>query len=299
MVPVVLFVFKRTDTLSVTLDSLRRNHVQKLIVYADAARTEGESSSVAAVRKMISAIDWCDVECHYRERNVGLGVNIRDGVAKALETYESVIVCEDDLEFVDGTIDYMSAALERYASDTRVMSVTGWTNARLVPNDVGELPYFDGRAECWLWGTWRRVWDKMSNMTALDMMNKIVERGERPYKWGGDLPNMARIELTRNIWAVRFVYLHILQGGLCLRPPWSMVNHIGWGNGATNVCGQNWEYNGTLRAAPPIPERWPEPVLNPQCETLDRKMYPRPWCDVFPRLVPVVRKVLSKMGVRV
>ena len=298
MAPVVLFVFKRTDTLSVTLDCLRRNRVRQLIVYADAARSEDDSSAVEAVRQMVRAIDWCDVELHFREKNVGLGVNIRDGVSEALTRYDSVIVCEDDLEFVEGTLDYMSAALERYASDPRVMSVTGWTNAKLTPGDVGVRPYFDGRAECWLWGTWRRVWDKMSEMTAEELMNRIIARGERPYKWGGDLPIMARMELTRNIWAVRFVYLHVFYGGLCLRPPWSMVNHIGWGNGATNVCERNWEYNGKLRSAPPIPQEWPEPILNPRCEALDLKMYPRPWCEIFPRLVPVVRKVLSKIGIR-
>lgn len=297
MVPVILFVYKRTDTLAVTLASLKRNHVRQLIVYADAAKTEKDAEGVAAVRKMVSEIDWCETELHFRDHNVGLGVNIKDGVSRALEKHEAVIVCEDDLDFVEGTIDYMSAALEHYANDERVMSVTGWTNKEITPKDVGTMPYFDGRAECWLWGTWRRVWKGMSEMTAEEMMRKVSARGESPYRWGGDLPYMAKTELKSNIWAVRLVYLHILHQGYCLRPPWSMVNHIGWGSGATNVAGRNWEDNGELQPAPPIPAAWPEPILNPACEVLHRKVYVRPWSDVFPRLVPVVRTVLKFCGV--
>ena len=297
-IPVVLFVYKRTDTLRVTLDSLRKNNVGLLIVYSDAAKTEADVPAVESVRKMVSEIDWCNRECHFAESNKGLGQSIKEGLAEVFSRFEAAIICEDDLEFVEGTIDYMSRALEHYADDSMVMSVTGYTNARITPSDVTVEPYFDGRFECWLWGTWRRVWQGMDR-TALDMMNEVKARGEDPYYWGGDLPYMAKTELANNIWAVRMCYLHILYHGLCLRPPWSMVNHIGWGNGSTNCCAKNWEYNGVLRNAPMLPNTWPVPAVNSMCHLLDCKMYKRPWSDVFPRVVPAVRKALRLLGVKV
>ena len=299
MIPVVLFVYKRTNTLAHTLACLKANHVKQLIIFSDAPKTESDVEGVRAVREMVSAIDWCEKEIVLRENNVGLGRNIKDGLGTVFEHYEAAIVCEDDLEFVEGTIDYLTAALEHYSDDVRVMSVTGFTNKHITPGGVGDLPYFDGRFECMLWGTWRRVWNHFSAHTARELMEMAKSQGENPYFWGGDLPYMAKVEIASNIWAVRMCYLHIYEHGLVLRPPWSMVNHIGWGNGATNACTKNWEYNGKLRSAPPLPEAWPNPVLNPMCAALHRKMYKRPWIDVFPTVVPIARRFLRSVGIKV
>ncbi len=298
-VPVVLFVYKRGDTLRVTLESLRRNNVGLLIIYSDAPRCAADVAAVDDVRKLISQIDWCDTELHFANTNKGLGQSIRDGLDDVFSRFETAIVCEDDLEFVEGTLEYLALALKHYANDTRVMSVSGYTNACVTPNDVGSDPYFDGRFECWLWGTWRRVWKEMQSNTALEMMNIVKERGDDPYAWGGDLPYMAKTEEINHIWAVRMCYLHILYGGLSLRPPWSMVNHIGWGNGSTNCCVKNWEYNGNLQSAPAIPVVWPEPIANPQCKRLNRKMYRRPWVDIFPMAVPIARRLFHRLGITV
>lgn len=298
-IPVVLFVYKRSNTLRVTLESLRRNNVGLLVVYSDAPKSDADTAAVENVRKMISEIDWCTTELHFADANKGLGKSIKDGLSEVFSRFEAAIVCEDDLEFVEGTLDYLSSALEHYADDHRVMSVTGYTNVRITPGDVKDAPYFDGRFECWLWGTWRRVWEKMKLHTALEMMNMVKDRGEDPYYWGGDLPYMAKTEERSNIWAVRMCYLHILNHGLCLRPPWSMVNHIGWGDGSTNCCAKSWEYNGDMNRAPSIPPAWPEPIVNPLCHSLDTKMYKRPWSDMFPRAVPVIRRMLRLVGVKV
>jgi hypothetical protein len=143
------------------------------------------------------------------------------------------------------------------------------------------------------------VWNHFGDFSASELVEKIRMRGEDPYGWGGDLPYMAKMEIKGNIWAVRMCYLHIYEHGLVLRPPWSMVNHIGWGDGATNACAKNWEYNGELCPAPSVPEFWPKPVLDPQCAVLNRKMYRRPWIDVFPRLIPIVRSVCRILKIKV
>lgn len=92
--------------------------------------------------------------------------------------------------------------------------------------------------------------------------------------YGTDLPDMAETELMRNIWAVRWLYWHLLNRGLCLRPPWSMVEHIGFGPSATNTQEASWlQQPGALKACPPLPRLWPEPLENPQCAKLYRTMF--------------------------
>jgi hypothetical protein len=224
---------------------------------------------------MLRAVDWCELELHERTENLGLGRSILTGVTEALNRHQAVIVFEDDLICVAGTYKYLTAALERYRDDPRVFSVTGWTHPRVTPSDIGEQPYFDGRAECWSWGTWGRAWQGMDR-PAMELLRACRARGIDPAHYGYDLPQTAAAELRMNVWAVRFLYLHIMNKALCLRPARSLVDHIGWGAGATNASAASDWANPPLQPCPPIPDRWPEPVEAPACAGLWTCAYPSP-----------------------
>jgi hypothetical protein len=226
---------------------------------------------VNLVREMLRAIDWCDVHLTERETNFGLGKSILTGVTDVLQRHDSVIVFEDDLICVPGTYQYLAAALEHYVGDDQVMSVTGWTHPLVTPPGVTDLPYFDGRAECWVWGTWSRGWKGMET-DAKSLMEQCRANGIDIYRYGADLVEMADTELARNIWAVRFLYLHIIRRTLCLRPPWSMVEHIGFDERATNASEEMWLENPPLRACPPIPSHWPLAIESPECASLHQRV---------------------------
>ena len=270
MVPVILFAYARPEHLGRTLACLRENQVPHIYAFSDGPRSADVAPRVAAVRSMLRAIDWCEVVLREREENLGLGRSIRSGVSEVLAQHEACIVVEDDLICVPGTYHYLQAALEGYQDEPRVMSVTGWTHPRLIPPGVGEQPYFDGRAECLLWGTWRRAWIGMQD-DAQTLLQRCRAAGIDPYGYGADLPDMARVELKQNIWAVRWLYWHILNHGLCLRPPWSMVEHRGFDDLATHAAAATWLAQAPLRVAPPIPTVWPEPVEAQACRQLHQQ----------------------------
>jgi hypothetical protein len=266
VIPIVLFAYARPVHLQKTLDALRQNQVPLIYAFSDGPRTADKAPAVAEVRAILRAIDWCRVILCERSENLGLGTSIVGGVTEVLSKETACIVFEDDLACVPGTYQYLCTALEHYEQDSRVMSVSGWTHPLITPTDVGDQPYFDGRPECWVWGTWQRSWQGMPDTTALELLQQCERRGIDPYRYGADLVKMAHQEQQRNIWAVRWSYHHIVQRGLCVRPPWSMVDHIGFDNMATNTLSadaEKWK-NPTLRPAPPLPTRWPEPVENAQ-----------------------------------
>ncbi len=266
-IPVVLFAYARPDHLRRTLDCLRENHVSLLYVFSDGPRTPNQLPAVTQVRQVLHAVDWCEIRLCEREKNLGLGRSILTGVTDVLGQYGSAIVFEDDLICVPGTVAYLAAALDQYRDEPAVMSVTGWTHPRATPPDVTDQPYFDGRAECWVWGTWARAWSGMEQ-SAPTLIAQCRARGIDIYRYGADLPVMAEEEGWRNIWAVRFLYLHILRGGLCLRPPWSLVEHIGADSRATNAQADDGWANPPLQACPPLPGEWPAPIENPECARL-------------------------------
>lgn len=271
VIPVVLFAYKRPHHLKLTLECLRADEVPLLIIYCDGLRDQGDMNQVNTVRKMVRAIDWCSVRVVERERNLGLGLSIRTGVAEVLKEYGAGIVFEDDLICVPGTYQYLTSALRRYSNDRRVMSVTGWTHSSVTPDDVTDLPYFDGRGESWVWGTWARAWEGMCD-TAATLVKRCEARGIDPYCYGADLVEMAKVEMSMNLWAVRFLFLHILNRGLCLRPPHSMVEHIGFGSGTNCKDDESPWRSGGLQVCPKLPDVWPNVVENPQCSFLHQRM---------------------------
>lgn len=291
-VPVILFAYARPEHLRRTLDCLRKNHVPMICAFSDGPRTPDKTPAVAQVREMLRAIDWCEVVLCERESNLGLGRAILTGVTEVLAKHDAAIIFEDDLICVPGTYEYLCAALDQYQDDDRVMSVTGWTHPLVTPGDVTVFPYFDGRAECWVWGTWARAWHGIE-IDAKALMRQCEAQGIDIYRYGADLVNMAKAELRQNIWAVRLLYLHILKKGLCLRPPWSMVEHIGFDANATNASNESWLKNPPLKPCPPIPRQWPEPLENAECARLHQKVYgARP--TVAGRLYRFARKLASK-----
>ncbi len=267
VIPVVLFAYARPDHLRRILVCLREDCIPLLYVFADAPKTPEVAGRVAEVRKILHEIDWCEVHLVERVENFGLGKSILAGVAEVFQQHDSLIVFEDDLICVPGTYLYLCAALDYYKDDPRVMSVTGWTHPLVTPSTVTDQPYFDGRTECWSWGTWARVWEGMEQ-DAISLVNTCIEKKIDVYHYGTDLLDMAKAEKEKNIWAVRFSYLHILHGGLCLRPPHSMVDHAGFDEQGTNAISRSkWELSN-LKEVPLIPRTWPLSVENPECPML-------------------------------
>jgi hypothetical protein len=266
-VPVALFAYARPDHLQATLASLQNNHVPLIYAFSDSPRTTDKHAAVAEVRAILRGIDWCEVILKEHDTNLGVGRSILSGVTSVLARHDMALIFEDDLICVSGAYRYLSEALYHYRDDPAVMSVTGWTHPRITPGDVERNPYFDGRAECLVWGTWARAWHGMDR-PAVRLMRTCAAQGLDIYRYGADLPRMALEEQQRNIWAVRWLYLHILQGGLCLRPPHSMVEHIGFDLQATNAPDGTVWANPALRPSPPLPVVWPAPREHEACAHL-------------------------------
>lgn len=290
VIPVVIFAYARPDHLRQVLASLRENGVPMIEVFCDGAKGLADLTSVHAVRQLVHEIDWCDVQVHERPENLGLGRNVIAGVTEVARRHDAFIVWEDDLIGVPGTYAWMVEALRYYAADDRVMSLTAWTHPRVTPLDTGKAPYFDGRAECWVWGTWARAWRGMTTEDALRKREMARLRGIAGDAYGADLPAMAAREVTQNIWAVRWLYHHLQHGGLCVRPPWSMVEHIGFDATATNAQFAHAWANPPLREAPPIPAQWPAPVEHPRCRALWTSAEPRRWRRLLRRLFGAFRR---------
>jgi len=269
-IPVILFAYARPDHLRRTLACLRENNVPLIYAFSDGPKTPDVAGQVREVRKILHEIDWCEIHLVERTDNLGLGTSILTGVSEVFQKQDSAIVFEDDLICNPGTYQYLSAALEHYKDIPIVMSVTGFNLPANTPPDIVDQPYFDGRTDSLVWGTWARCWKGMDT-PAYELMKLCEKKGIDVYRYGAVLPALAKSERINNTWAARFSYLHILHQGLCLRPPYSMVDHIGNDSSATNAPVNPWPALNLVEC-PPMPVNWPEPIEHPDCAQLWQKV---------------------------
>ena len=129
---------------------------------------------------------------------------------------------------------------------------------------------------------------------AKTLMEQCKDQGINTYRYGADLVDMAKAELRQNIWAVRLLYLHILKKGLCLRPPWSMVENAGFDTEATHTKTESLLKNPPLKPCPPIPAQWPVPVENADCARLHQKM-----CGARPTVAGRLYRLASRLASKV
>lgn len=126
-IPVVLFMFKRTDT---TLKIVKRiGEVAPLKIYlmSDAGRNEEEQKLVNECRNAVeNAIDWpCEVIKNYAETNRGVYANIGLGAIWVFEREEKAIFLEDDNLPEITFFEYCRECLNQYESDKSIFWVCG------------------------------------------------------------------------------------------------------------------------------------------------------------------------------
>jgi hypothetical protein len=290
-IPVVLFAYARPRHLGRTLASLRANRVPRIIAFCDGPKGEDDAGAVREARAQLRGIDWTELELVERPVNLGLGKSVLAGVSDVAQRYEAFVVFEDDLICSPGTYAWMAAALRHYRDEPRVFSVTGWTHPRVIPSGTAGS-YFDARAESWSWGAYARSWRGMGDATALEKMRAAEARGVARDACGPDLPPMAERESRHNLWAVRWVYHHLQQAGLCLRPPVALVQHAGFDEAATNARSDDIWTGAVLADRAPAPGDWPPVVESSECRQRWREAAPVP-PGLIRRLARKARRVLG------
>jgi hypothetical protein len=228
---IAVFAYNRPDHLRRVLDGLQKNDVKHLYVFVDGAADEAEVESVKAVRDVVEDIDWCDTTTEFRTRNLGLADSLTSGIDRVLDENDRIVVLEDDCVPSPEFIEYMRTQLDRYADDTRVMNVNGYSPPIRIPASYRYDVYFTYRSSSWGWGTWKSAWEHFEQdpLDASEFANRSEEIRELTRRAGLDLHPMLRAQVEGEIdsWAVWWSYAIALQRGICVNPTESLVKNIG------------------------------------------------------------------------
>lgn len=246
--PLALFVYNRPEHTRRTVEALKANYLASdthLFVFCDAHRDEADSEAVRQVREYVGHIDgFASVNVVSRERNLGLADSIIDGVGYLCERFGRVIVLEDDLVSSPHFLSYMNDALNHYADDERVCSISAYMYPVQVPAGMPDtvlLPF----PMSWGWATWKRAW-ALFDANSTRLSERLRERGlsERFDRIGpGNFMRMLRDQIAgrNNSWFIRWHASLFLAGKLSLAPVRSLIDNIGLDG--TGVHCSLWRFN--------------------------------------------------------
>lgn len=294
-VPVALFAYARPDHLRKTLQGLQNNHVSLIYAFSDGARTPDKVAAVEEVREILRSIDWCDVKLIERESNLGLGKSIRAGVAEVFESFDRIVVVEDDIVFRPGAYDYVLKALERYENDDRVMSISMWSDPSLIlPNT--HHGFFAERFVCWGWATYRHYWQYFQGKP-IELFRQCETRGIQVLQWGNDLQHQAEQAEAKNLWYVGYALTHFLNQKVSYFPNQSLVVNIGH-DGTGENCGTQTTIDQSLVDLPvAIPKNFPDVKLEANLPEKFSRYFspPLPRRSLIQKLRSVPGKVKRKL----
>jgi hypothetical protein len=242
--PVAIFIYRRPEHVRATLTSLlqcREVDDSPIVVFGDGPRSADQMDDVALARKVAQDLLGTRARYCFGQSNRGLSASITTGVASLLAAHDRVIVIEDDLVFSPNFLEYMNAALDRYAGVERVMHVSG---------HMFDVPELAGRTEAlflpytssWGWGTWRRAWRHYDPAATGWQRLKSDRALRRAFNIGGAIDYSSMLERQMggvgDSWAIRWYWSVFSAGGLSLFPPRTLVKNTGMDGSGTH--GRGW-----------------------------------------------------------
>jgi hypothetical protein len=251
--PIVLFTYKRLDTLKQTVECLKENigaNESDLYIYSDAARSEKDKTTIDEVRAFLKTITgFKKVLIIEATQNKGLANSIIEGVSEVIQKYGKVIVLEDDLKTTSNFLTFMNNSLDRYEKEKKVFSVSGYSFDLGIDKNETQDAYFINRGWSWGWATWSDRWNEVDwNVKNYSSFIKDPKARKEFSLGGSDLNKMLDTQMSGKLdsWAIRWFYHQFRIKGLTIYPILSKIYNNGFDEDATHTTGSDKRYQPAL-----------------------------------------------------
>lgn len=284
LAPIAVFVYRRPQHAARLIESMLANEPlarSPVFVYCDGARTAEEQDAVTETRRIVRERLGGHAEIVERDENMGLARSIIGGVTDLSRRYGRVIVLEDDLILHSGCIRFLNAALEHYATDSRVYHV----NAYRYPLPQASACSFLRLPSSWGWATWERAWSAFEP-DAADLERRIRAANlTSAMDFGGTFPYFAMLQKQAHgdidSWAIRWYASVLLRAGVALYPNVSQVFNGGMDNSGVH-CGTTRDFDVAVGA---VSERWPGQAIEDPLTYAQMQVFFRSVRETVPRRI--------------
>ena len=289
LAPIAIFAYNRRHRLAAMMHSLERCEGfarSPVTIFVDGPRREADHAAVNEVRAFVTGLAYPNVRHVISEANKGLRNSIFDGVSQIVAEHGRAIVLEDDLVLSPIALSYFNKALDYYADDSRVWSVSGYISDVPQLRDFPRaliLPY----AHSWGWATWSRAWHQFDlnarpreeNLRAASFRQAIDMNGFYPFRFTLALSIAGYVDS----WYAHWLYTIVRQGGRSIFPPRRVLDNYGISAG---THGGRFNPHERLVKRPALLERVPEFEDADEVDYFAADLLKRCWEARVQRLIP-------------
>lgn len=259
--PILLVIFNRVDKQQRVFDQIRKVQPKQLFIAADGPRAHvaDDKRKCEEARKIVNHIDWpCEVKTFFRDKNVGVDVNVVGAINWMFSYVDNGIILEDDCYPSVDFFYFCEQMLVRYQDDERVGTVCGLrlSEAPFRQQNGQPYSYFFSNPHIfhWGWATWKRAWKFYDNeMSLYDLfrersLGKNIYSDQRLLNHNSGIWSSVRGRIKGNkndphLWDVRYCFSAACHGSLTIFPTANLVENIGFDSSATHTKSgrQEWK----------------------------------------------------------
>ena len=249
--PILFLVFNRPEVTRRVFERIREVQPKQLFVAADGPRPDRpeEIEKCQLVREIVTNVDWdCEVKTLFREENLGCGRGPYTAINWFFEQVDQGVILEDDVLPDMSFFTFCQQLLDQYREDQRVMMISGFNVCGRWKENLQDyhFSFFGGG---WGWASWKRAWkhyDYYLEAWADPNVKKIIldyfppEIREKRRTMYDTLFNGRE----GSVWDLQWTFAKLLNSGLSIVPSKSLVQNIGFGEGATHTLNKDhvWAY---------------------------------------------------------
>lgn len=264
--PVLILAFNRPDLTKTLVDAIRPLAPERVYATIDGPRVgvPDDADLVQRTREVIElGIDWpCELILKARQQNMGCRRGVVEAIDGFFENEARGVILEDDCIPHPDFFPYCQTLLERYESDTQVLSIGGDNSAGVSFSTSGSYGFVRHPA-VWGWASWRRAWvlyDRDLSMWSRTRNSNLVStlfssRLEREYRTR--IFNRLLDENIPDTWDYQWSATHYLHRGLSIMPARNLIRNLGFRPDATHTIASSPFADAETHAILPLthPER--------------------------------------------
>jgi hypothetical protein len=248
LIPLIVFAYNRPQVLLQFLDSLKPHKPPFVFFHIDGPKDSiSDFAQVSATRKIIEEIDWIpEIRVCNHPMNIGLRPSIECGMKLVFESFDKVIVCEDDVILGPEFLNFASNNLKVFESDERIGHISGYNN---VPHEFLNNPMdayrFSIYPESFAWATWKRAWQlydpslTWGKRVSQKSISKLTQSKLGGIAWKNHFHEAYIGRL--NSWAFRWVASLWQNELLCISPNRNLISYNGRVNGTHTFREPPWK----------------------------------------------------------
>ena len=239
-VALAIFAYNRPDHLKNCLTSLELNaglNSLDVHIFIDGPLNADAKKSSVEVLRVANDFALSHPSCiiSYSKVNLGLRQSVITALTGLFSRYEATIVVEDDLIVSRDFVPFMIGALNTFANDKMVGSISGFAEARF-PFFVRSDLIAAKRQSCWGWATWNDRWNSINWVDSNANTNTYFNNVKLLSSIGWDLKQIYKAQIAGEIssWAINFD-LHAAQNQWrSLQPRHTLVQNNGMDGSGTH-----------------------------------------------------------------